>query len=373
MLEPGSALKIFSTSDEDARSWKCLFDRLNDHDKEIHFTVEYARAYERSFGSSVFLAVYAEKDCYLLMPFLLRDVRLLPFMAKTFADTPIYDMTSLDYSYGGPIGRIDHEGSSGRLHLSFQKALERYCCENGIVTQFTAFHPLLENHRGLQETGLVEVRPRKPVVWLDLRQDSKTLFRGMSRNHRRSIAKARHIGVEAGPQEWHPAAVDTFKKLYSTKMRSVGADARWLLPETYCESFMAGLGARRVSLFCAKHNGRVVASALTLRCNNTAYHHLIGANSDSLRLLAHHLLVYELALWAKAQGCWRLHLGGGLHAEDGIFRFKAGFSSCRSWLYTSGIIYNEPLYRDLCRARDAWDQANSIQATSSDFFPTYRR
>ena len=66
-------------------------------------------------------------------------------------------------------------------------------------------------------------------------------------------------------------------------------------------------------------------------------------------------------------------LGGGSAPEDGIFRFKAGFSKSCSWLYTSNVVYDQQLYCLLCEARDAWDQEIGVHAPSTDFFPAYRR
>jgi hypothetical protein len=33
----------------------------------------------------------------------------------------------------------------------------------------------------------------------------------------------------------------------------------------------------------------------------------------------------------------RLHLGGGLEPDDGLFRSKADFSSQRSWFFTAKV------------------------------------
>jgi hypothetical protein len=365
-------LRILSTADDDAAVWTGLFNRLPPQFQDVHFSVDYGRAYERSYGQQVLLAAYGDSDSYLLMPFLLRDVGRLPWMSNAAIEGPVYDISSL-YAFGGPVARVRDEQADRRLHADFHQAFTQYCLSNRIATQFVAFHPLLENHKGLQETGLVEVKARKPVVWIDLTADAANLFRNLPRNHRRSIAKARRLGVRTGVQPCDPPAADTFKELYLAKMQALAADERWLLPHSYCEDFSQCLGPRRISLFNATREGETLASALTLRSGEIAHHHLIGARGDALRLCAHHLLLHDLALWARAQGCKQLLLGGGVEPDDGVFRFKARFSSRRSWFFTANIIYDESLYWRLCDARDSWDPPDAGAQRSHEFFPAYRR
>jgi hypothetical protein len=372
MIDSDSELEILSTRDGDAAAWRRELDRLRERDRDIHFTVEYARAYERSYDCETFLAVYGQEDRCILMPFALRDVRKLPFMAQSGVDGPVYDITSM-YTFGGPVARLDDESASRSLHCGFQQAWAAYCANNRIVTQFTAFHPLLANHRGPDATGLVEIKRRKEVVWIDLRRDGDALLQSFAQNRRRSISRARQLGVTAGLKAPDRSVRAEFKNLYHLAMQRAHASERWMLPDSYVDNFIDCLGPERFLFFNAECNGRVLVSALVLRGGSTAYYHLIGSHEDALPMCANHLLVYELALWAKSKGCLRLFLGGGLEPEDGIFRFKAGFSNERAWFYTANAVYDQGLYRRLCEARDGWDRARGIQPRSSDFFPAYRR
>ena len=334
--------------------------------------MDYGRAYQRSYGQQVLLAAYGDADLYLLMPFVLRDVGRLPWMSNAAIGGPVYDITNL-YAFGGPVTRAGDEQADRRLHADFHLDFTQYCLSNRIATQFVAFHPLLENHKGLQETGLVEVKPRKPVVWIDLTADVADLFRDLPRNHRWSIAKARRLGVRTRVEPCDPPAPDIFRQLYRAKMEALAADERWLLPHSYCEDFSQCLGPQRISLFNATQDGEILASAMTLRSDEIAYYHLVGARGDARRFCADHLLLHDLALWAKAQGCKQLLLGGGVEPDDGVFRFKARFSSRRSWFFTANIIYDERLYRRLCDARDSWDPPDAGARRSHEFFPAYRR
>ena len=368
-----SAFRIFSTRGEEAVQWQRSLDQLRQQDKDIYLSVEYARAYERSHGCEAFLAAYTEENSLILMPFALRDVRRLPFFARAAIDGSVYDITSL-YPFGGPIACLGSERASAQLDRNFQRHLAQYCASRRIVAQFTSFHPLLDNHQGPEATGLVKIERRKEVVWIDLNKEEATLFREMSTGHRRAVSRARRLGVTIEHHRADAGSLAEFSALYREMTLRVGAGERWHFPDAYFEECALCLGPDHVCLCTAKQSGETIASALILHDNETAYYHLSSGSREGARhLRANHLLIFELALWAKARGCRRLLLGGGSEPDDGIFRFKAGFSKSRSWLYTSNVVYDQQLYRLLCDARDAWDQESGIEVLPTDFFPAYRR
>jgi hypothetical protein len=366
------AFRIFSTRDEDAHQWHQTLDHLRRQVNDVFFGIEYARAYERSQGCEVLLASYSEASGRILMPFALRDLHRLPFMARAGIDDPVYDMTSL-YPFGGPIASLTSENAILQLHHNFHKSLAQYCSRHRIVAQFTAFHPFLENHRGPQATGLVDVQCRKEVVWIDLGKDESALFREMSTGHRRAVSRARRCGVVIERHAADSTSLAEFGVLYREMARRVGANERWNFPDAYFEQCAGCLGRDHVTVFNAKHRFETIASALILHDHETAYYHLSSGSRENARnLRPNHLLIFELALWAKANGCRRLLLGGGSEPNDGIFRFKVGFSKNRSWLYTSNVVHDQRLYCRVCEAREAWDKEMGIEALSTDFFPAYR-
>jgi hypothetical protein len=179
------------------------------------------------------------------MPFALRDVRKLAFMSGSELIGPIYDVTSM-YAFGGPIASLPSKDESV-MHGRFQEAFAEYCLANRIVTQFTSYHPLLGNHRGLESTGLVEIRRRKQVAWIDLCNENRV--RMLARNHRRSIARAKQLGVTTGPKKPTPQATAQFERLYSATMQRLGANERWFLPDSYLDNFIGCLGPDRITFF----------------------------------------------------------------------------------------------------------------------------
>ena len=155
-------------------------------------------------------------------------------------------------------------------------------------------------------------------------------------------------------------------------MHRVGASARWFFHNSFFYDCVTCLGSDHVSLFPLKKDGRTLASAFVLRSNKIAYYHLSGSRNDFLNLRPNHLLIYELALWAKALGCQQLHLGGGFDRVTVSFASRPA-SLAAVLRSTRKRHLQSQLYRQLCSARDEWDPANGLQPQPTNFFPAYRR
>ena len=138
-------LRILSTADDDAAVWTGLFNRLPPQFQDIHFSVDYGRAYERSYGQQVLLAAYGDLDSYLLMPFVLRDVGRLPWVSNAAIEGPVYDISSL-YAFGGPVARVRDEQADRRLHAGFSPGL----------------HPVLLEQSDRDAVRCIPSAPRKP-------------------------------------------------------------------------------------------------------------------------------------------------------------------------------------------------------------------
>jgi hypothetical protein len=364
--------KVLSTRGEDAAEWRRYLLQFKDQDRDIFFSVDYACAYERGHGCDAFLAAYVESGGLILMPFALRDVRQLAFIERARVGGSVYDMTSL-YPFGGPIAHCGSGQLREQLHRNFQKHLASYCAGRGIVAQFIAFHPLLENHKAPQATGLLDIERRKEVVWIDLEKSEEALIGDMSSGHRRGISLARRRGVVV--EHCRPEATNLaqFAAHYRQMLGRVGAHDRWNFSDKYFEQCAECLGHDHVSLFNARRHSETITSALILHDKETVHYHLSsGSHAHTRQYHANHLLIFELALWAKARGCRRLVLGGGARVRDGVFRFKALFSKSRAWLYTTNVVHDRRLYGQLCQAHAAWNAARGLPARSDDFFPAYR-
>jgi hypothetical protein len=369
---PRWQLDLLRTQGSDGLRWQALVDRLADKDKDLHFTPDYAHIYELTYGQAAYLAVYGDEQDYVLLPFVRHDVTELPFMQSHRGGRPLYDIANV-YGYGGPLARVTEQRFSVALYDGFFGAFHTYCFDTGIVDEYARLHPLLANDVPLRAGSWVEVVERKPVVYMDLRQDETLLWRGLCRGHRSSVNKARRLGVKVVRQPVAGDALTTFQRLYAETMVRTQASEYWQFPESYFSNCAQCLGHQRVSLFSAMLAGVTVASCLVIHAYNTAYYHF-GASAEAyFEARANNLLLYDIALWAKARGYRWFHLGGGHVSDDSLFRFKSGFSRSTVMLCSYSKVHDQETYVQLCRLRDAFDQTHGIASRDSDFFPAYRR
>jgi hypothetical protein len=358
---------------EDNLKWKNIISRFSAEKMDVHFTPDYTRIYELTYGKEAFLAVYGDEENYLIVPFSRNDVTQLPFWVSTGGQTSAYDIESL-YGYGGPLLCLDKNLDSIKeeLYKDFFKTFHDFCVSNNIIAEYYRFHPLLENHVPVKEYGPGKVDLIKPIIYIDLHQDLASLWQGICRGHRSSINKARRSGVTVEVAKVDGENLHVFELLYEETMERNQADPLWRFPASYFKNCIDCLGENRVALFNAKYNGEVIASYLVLHEYQTVYYHFGGSREIDFNLRANNLLIYEIALWAKSKGYRWFHLGGGIEPDDGVFRFKSGFSKDRARLYSYSCIHDQNKYSQLAAMKTAWDLSNKTISKPSHYFPVYR-
>ena len=116
-----------------------------------------------------------------------------------------------------------------------------------------------------------------------------------------------------------------------------------------------------------KRNGVIEGMQVWFRHNDVAYYHL-GAYSDTgYRSRVSYALMWSSLLWFYAAGTTRVDLGGGAglgQKEDGLTRFKRGWSNASRTVYLCGRILDEARYARL-------SQGTGTSQTA--YFPLYRR
>ena len=368
---PKWQLKILRTTGSDGSEWQGLFDKLAIENKDIHYTADYAHIYELTYGQTANLAVYGDEDDFIIMPFMLRDITLLPFMQVHHSESPVYDIAN-PYEYGGPLAQLINIHSLSALYQGFSEAFHSYCLDHGIVCEFASLHPLLENHLPLQKGNWVNLKRRKRIVYIDLTKEMDAIWKGFSKGCRCSVKQAQKQHVQIVRERVSGNSLAEFQRLYMETMQRNHATERWLFSDGYFSNCSACLGDQHVSLFEAKLNGMTVAQSLIIHAYQTVYYHLSGSSASYFHLRPNNLLLYEIASWAKAQGYRWFHLGGGYQPDDSLYRFKSSFSKENAWLYTYSRVHNEARYVQLCAMKLAWNAACGQKAEESDFFPAYR-
>jgi hypothetical protein len=368
---PEWQMKILKTTGRDGLEWQESFNGISPESRDIHYTADHARIYELTYGQTAYLAVYGDNDDYILMPFILRDITSLPFMQGYANEIIMYDIVN-PYEYGGPLARLKNSRSAIELYRGFFKDFHKYCLDQGIICEFAVLHPLLANHLPLQNGNWVDLKKRKHVIYIDLKSQNDAIWRGFSKGSRCSVRQARKQGVYVVREKVSGKALMEFKRIYMETMLRNHATERWLFPDSYFSNCSECLGDNCISLFEARFGDIVIAQSLIIHAYQTVYYHLSGSLEDYFYLRPNNLLIYEIALWAKAQGYRWFHLGGGYQPEDSLYRFKSSFSKETACLYTYSRVHDENRYVQLCHMKEIWDNARGFKAEINDFFPAYR-
>ncbi len=287
---------------------------------------------------------------------------LLPLLIRSVSDVGI-DATS-PYGYSGPLLRGTREPDFlGEALEAGMPVLERI----GIISLFVRMHPLLIQAPQCEIGTLVR---HCDTVAVDLQQSSDAIAGGMRRNHRVQIRQAQEMGFVA---RWDAsdAGYEIFKGLYRETMSRLRASEFYSLDDQYFDVFRASLG-EHLRLAIIEWEGEVYSAGMFIETCGIVEAHLTGTKADGGSACPKAAkLMFSFAIEeSQADGQRWLHLGGGRDAEeDGLFHFKAGFSSLRFPFYTLRIVIDAAKYQRLLADHDA----DLDPADLTGFFPAYRR
>jgi len=294
-----------------------------------------AAEWESLPGDAYYRRAYVESACVLEpgRPLLLDHDGV--FFAVIRRQSPIDCITP--YGYGGPTG----EG--------FWPAYDEWAREQGVVSTFVRFHPLLQNQGGIHTEELA------PTIGWRLDHD---LLAEMHPKHRNVVRKAHSsgLGMEAN------TGVGGFQPLYEETMERAGADPFYFFAAEYWSALdRLGDGLARFEIF---HDEEVVASALCLASPPWLHYHLGAASEAGRKLGATTFLLYEIARWAQEHGYSRFHLGGGVGGgRDSLHEFKRRFDPGGELPMAIGKAVHDP---------EAYSRLGGNPADLSGFFPAYR-
>ena len=270
---------------------------------------------------------------------------VFPCILREFQDA--IDVTT-PYGYGGPV-------AAAEIADGFYAAYQEWCRERGVVSTFVRFHPLYGNQRYAR----IAVEPLgATVAW---RLQAGELFERMHSHHRRVVRKAQRAELEVSVEE--APSLDDFVALYERTMARLDADSFYLFTPEYWESLLT----LPLLLVSARADGELLASVVCFAAEPWLHYHLGASSEDGRRLGASHLVLYEAASWARAQGYELFHLGGGVGGRaDSLHEFKSRFDPGAEREFAIGrAIHDETAYYELT-------EASGARAEFGGFFPAYR-
>lgn len=345
--------KVFSTAQSE--EWDKIVSSFAAHD--IYYFSGYVKAFENNGDGEAYLFYYECEDTRAINVFMRRDISDDSCFKGEIEPQKYFDIVT-PYGYGGFL-------IEGEQIEKVCGAYEKFCQKSGIVSEFVRFHPLLRNWDGMER--LYEEQYRGKTIHMDL-ENEETIWRNITSQNRNKIRKAQKAGMEV---YWGRDAniIEYFMEIYNKTMERDSASAYYFFGREFYESILNDLKYNAM-WFYTKLNDVIAAISIFLYANGNMHYHLSASRKELQNLAPTNLLLYEAALWGSRNGFKRLHMGGGVGAqEDSLYKFKKAFNRYEdNEFYTGKRIYNHEMYEKLVKLRNS----QGDKGLDTNYFPLYR-
>lgn len=336
---------------KNCEKWDAIVRSFRDYD--IYWMSGYVKAFFIHGDGEPLLFYYEDENTRGINVVMKRDISRDSNFKEIIFDKNYYDFAT-PYGYGGWIIEGDNYG------LLF-KTYEEWCLNNGIVSEFVRFHPVLENHKFCEKT--YEIVSLGNTVAMDLGSPD-IIWNNIHSKNRNMIRKAKKNGVAIYSGRY-PEIYREFREIYNRTMDRDNAKAYYYFSEEFYESILNDL-PQNAQVFYALYDEKIIAASIMLAANRYMNYHLSGSLKEYAHLAPSNLLLYEAALWGNANGYKSLYLGGGVGSgEDNLYKFKKAFykPNIEKHFHIGKKIFIQEKYNELVELR------NTI---NSEFFPKYR-
>jgi hypothetical protein len=341
---------FFTTDDQDA--WrKYLPER-----RSVFGSLGYARICEARRNFSPRLYVLESGEAAISYPVLLRPLADLPFRSEPGAQ---WDSVTADFT--GPVTA----GSDPELAAAFPVRRNARFENEGVVAEFAHLHPWSDAPQTILKNGC---EYNRDIVWVDTSLSPDDLWRDhLKLQCRQKIKQAERQGVRIIPASTDDH-IREYHRIYSHTMERNDARPAYYFSYEFFRAFQEELPENSRFLL-AEYRGQIIAGTLCLYDDIDAYYFLTGTDAGFRHLRPNNLLVWELIQWVHGAGKKRLTLGAGNSIDDGLFRFKCGFSRGRQPFYVYKHIHRPQDYAWLERR---FRQSSGLLTESISYFPVYR-
>ena len=303
------ALKVYSL--EQCEEWDSIVRSFHDYD--TYWLSGYVKAFRIHGDGEPLLFFYENKSVRGINVVMKRDVSKDQHFVGKIEENLYFDFSS-PYGYGGWI--IEGDKSDALF-----EAYENWCVNNGIISEFIRFHPVLENYKACASN--YEVVPLGNTVVMDL-SSPEVIWNNIISKNRNMLRKAKKNGVVIYSGRY-PEIYKTFREIYNSTMDKDNAKDYYYFSEEFYQSILNDL-QQNAQVFYAVYEGKIIAASIMLAANGYMNYHLSGSIKEYANLAPTNLLLYKAALWGCANGCCSLYLGGGVGSgEDSLYKFKKAF------------------------------------------------
>jgi predicted N-acyltransferase len=323
---------------------------------DIYFEEKYGKLYEKMENGTCEVFEYHSSFGSIRHMFIKRKIPIL-------LDGKAYFDLITPYGYGGPLILECEQGKEASLVREFENSFSQYCEQNGVVSEFIRFHPIIGNAAFFGH--MYDVSFARYTVGTDLFTYRDPIMEEVSKSTRKNIRRALRDGVGYRIIE-KPKDLTIFKEIYySTMDRNDAADFYYFDDDYFrkCLDYFSD----NIILTEAVYQDKVIASSFGFFYNKYLHIHLSGTLTEYLYLSPAYILKYASIQWALENNIHIIHYGGGRSnsEDDPLYTFKRGFGKNTTFkFYTGRRIWNTEIYNELCRIKHV--------PTNTEFFPAYR-
>lgn len=343
-------LAVYTT--ENATEWDAKVSSFVDYD--TYWLSGYVKAFKIHGDGEPLLFFYDDGDTRGINVVMKRDVAKDKHFIGKLPENIYFDFAT-PYGYGGWL-------IEGKKTEPLFAAYEEWCRENGIISEFVRFHPVLANH--VAASGAYDVIGLGNTIALDL-SSPDVIWENITSKNRNMIRKAEKNGITIHTGS-SSELYETFREIYNATMDKDNADNYYYFAPEFYESVMHDL-PEDAEVFYAMLDGEIIAASIILSRNGRLNYHLSGSRREYQNLAPTNLLLYKAAVWGSEMGCKTFHLGGGVGSGvDGLFKFKKSFYRGEDLpqFHIGKKILNQEKYEELLGMRKDLPESN--------FFPKYR-
>ena len=333
---------------------------------DVYFAPAYGGAEQASLDAPWEVAVWQPGP--IIYPYLRRSIDV-----QLAGRAGCFDIVS-PYGYAGTWGPAEVSTESwAQFRAAFRGAMR----DRGCVAEFMRLSSLVPGADALLGSdSALQSTQHNDTVLVSLQAGYDAYWTAAAKRSRTAVRKARKLGYQLTVRAATAADLSSggaFRRVYEETMRRVEASPRYFFDGSYYDCLLDGLGERLHLAEVRSAAGDVVAAGLFMQWGQLLHYHLSGSQREAARAGVNNMMIDGVIRHAvEVLDVTRLHLGGGVKAEDSLFKFKLGFGGERLPFRVAHSVLDDDAYRTLVAARARARGTTEVELIESGFFPAYR-
>ncbi|MBK6346045.1 MAG: peptidoglycan bridge formation glycyltransferase FemA/FemB family protein [Bacteroidales bacterium] len=344
----------FDVLDIGQKGWSEALNRISPGNSDINFLPDWYKTWQ-DFEQASPKCIVAEIEEFLFVyPFFIKPIE------GYCLDKTYYDIQTA-YGYGGVITNLTKLPDS--VVQKFNRNVNNWLFENGVVAEFIREHPLLNHCR--RDATYQKVRKN---VYIETSRD----YRIPDKKARQNVSKIRKNPDISVQIDTDMNQLDEFVRLYNLNTVRLNMGSYYHFPTDYFTKVrdLLGKNARLINIL---YQDKIINTNLFFFFGNKGTMHLAGSDHDYQALRGNDLMYFSAIELSKNMGLEILTIGGGItdNDDDSLFRFKSKFSDLHKDVMVGKKIINPAIYENLI---SQWtEKYPEITAKYQNFFLKYRQ